>query len=66
MVAGKITFNLNFTASKLYAYILPFVGCAVAISLKDSNAFIVSATVSGAVFGIKIWDKKGKNEPKEV
>ncbi len=49
----KISVNLNFTTSKFLAYLIFFVGSALAFYLKDSSIFINSVTASALLSGVK-------------
>ncbi len=50
-----ITFNLQFTLSKLLAYIIVGLGTWVSLELKTDSPFTIGVIASTALFGVKVW-----------
>jgi hypothetical protein len=51
----KIAFNLNFTTSKLLAYIIVGLGAYVSLKLNTDSPFTIGVIASTALFGVKVW-----------
>ena len=61
-----IKIYLNLTASKLYAYLLLLLGTAFAFYSKEVDAFVITATVGGALLGAKTVTDNLKSDKKQV
>lgn len=56
----KLYFNLNFTTSKLLAYIIVVLGAYVSLQLKTDSPFTIGVIASTALFGVKVWGDNKK------
>ena len=50
----KVSFTLDFTCSKLLAYIVVGLGTWISFTLKSEGPFTVSVIAATALFGVKI------------
>lgn len=50
----KLYFNLQFTTSKLLAYIIVLLGAYVSMELKTDSPFTIGVIASTALFGVKV------------
>jgi len=51
----NVTFNLQFSTSKLLAYIIVGLGAWVSLELKMDSPFTIGVVASAALFGVKVW-----------
>jgi len=51
----KLHFTLDFTSSKLLAYILVGLGTLVSLQLKSETPFTIAALAATALFGVKMY-----------
>lgn len=61
-------FNINFTTSKLLAYIILVIGSVYAFINKDSNVLIATFSAASAVIALKTWTaskERIKNYPND-
>lgn len=52
-----IKFYLNFTTSKLFAYIIFVVGCIYSFIYQDATVFITITSLSAGLLGLKNWSE---------
>lgn len=61
-----IRFYLNFTTSKLFAYIIFLIGCIYSFIFQDATVFITITSLSAGLLGLKNWSEyklsKGKSD----
>lgn len=50
----KVSFILEFTSSKLLAYLILFSGSLLSYYLKDNEPFTIAVIGSTALFGVKV------------
>ena len=60
--AFKITFNLNFTTSKLLGYIVVFSGLYLTALIKSETIWIWSILGATALFGVKVASDYSKKD----
>jgi len=51
----KVSFTLDFTSSKLLAYIIVGLGTYVSLQLKSETPFTISVIAATALFGVKMY-----------
>jgi len=58
----KISFTLDFTSSKLLAYIIVGLGTWVSLALKSEAPFTISVLAGTALFGVKMYTDNKVNK----
>lgn len=51
----KLIINLNFTTSKLLAYVIVLLGAYISLKLKTDSPFTIGVIASTALFGVKVY-----------
>ena len=62
---GKISFNLQFSTSKLLGYIIIGLGFYLSNSIKSESVWMWSVLAATALFGVKVWSSNINNKKEQ-